>query len=82
MDVAAKLAAEAAAVQKLWTSDRRGLLATLSAIRCEAAAPLLGADLRRIVAMERQVADVSRAAPRPGAVTHVELTAMHQAIPV
>ncbi len=64
MDVAAKLAVQAAAVQRLWTTDRRGYLATLSAIRCEAAAPLFGADLRRTVALERQVADVSRSAMR------------------
>ena len=66
MDVAGKLAAQAAVVQKLWTSDRRAHLAMLSAIRCEAAAPLFGADLRRTVAMERQVADVSRSAVRLG----------------
>ena len=66
MDVAAKVAAQAAAVQKLWTTDRRGYLATLSAIRCEAAAPLFSADLRRTVALERPVADVSRSADRLG----------------
>ena len=59
MDVAAQFAAQAAAVQKLWTAERRAHLAALSAVRCEAAAPLLGADLRRIVTIERPVADVS-----------------------
>ena len=59
MDVAAEFAAQTAAVQKLWTWSRRSQLATLSAMRCEAAVPLLGADLRRAVSIERPVADVS-----------------------
>ena len=59
MDVAAEFAAQTAAVQKLWSSSRRSQLATLSAMRCEAAAPLLGADLRRAVAVEQPVTNVS-----------------------
>ena len=59
MDVAAEFAAQTAVVKKLWISSRRSQLATLSAVRCESAAPLLGADLRRAVAVERPVADVS-----------------------
>ena len=59
MDVAAEFAAQTSAVQRLWISSRRSQLATLSAMRCEAAAPLLGTDLRSATAVEQPVADVS-----------------------
>ncbi len=71
MDVAAEFAAQTAVVQKLWISSRRSQLATLSAIRCDAAAPLLGADLRRAVAVERPVADVRLPCFRPESCTWI-----------